>query len=121
MQGFSLSCVVNYEEDIHVLNIYFLGAHLGARKETIVPALRSLHLTQTPGSFSALISYSCSNKAPQIGWLKQKKCYFLTVLDVSNPRSRSWQGWLPLSHLISFCVFTRRSLCVSVCPNFPFL
>ena len=100
MQGFSLSCVVNYEEDIHVLNIYFLGAHLGARKETIVPALRSLHLTQTPGSFSALISYSCSNKAPQIGWLKQKKCYFLTVLDVSNPRI--WmcrRGTVPISEM----------------------
>lgn len=76
-------------------------------------------MTQKPGSFSAFISYSCYNKAPQIGWLKQQKCYFLTVLDVSNPRSRSWQGWFPLSHpdfflrlhmVFSLCVCVQISL-----------
>ena len=40
----------------------------------------------------ALVSYSCYNKLPQTGWLKTTEVYCVTILKVSSPKSRCWQG-----------------------------
>lgn len=46
-----------------------------------------------------LISQGCSNKAPQVGWLKWVEMYPLVVLEARSPESSAGLAMLPLKTL----------------------
>ena len=41
---------------------------------------------------SILVSYACSNKLTQTGWLKIRQMYSLPVPEARNPKTRCWHG-----------------------------
>lgn len=76
---------------------------------------------------ASLISRGCCNKAPLSGWLKQLKFIVSQFWGLEVRKQGVGRGMVPLTPVgdasslpLPWCMFTDSSLCVCLCPNFPF-